>query len=302
MVVLVDIVPTYLSLARVEDEDSFDSPTVDSVFDDGRVDARLSAEGDSRFDIVVDLIALDVGLRLLLDKDPLLEILEDLVLDDDRLGVVVDLDPGHLVVGDFVLVEESGVAVFALDPDAVLHVLLDGIVVDLAITADVLAPEGGVGPDIDSMFVILLDDIMLDQGLGGDEFYTHCVVGEGAADHLGLVRDSNFDAWTFVILDYGFLELGLGVVADQGDADLLVVDEGAVDHPEGLLFAGEDMDPTQGVVMDIAMLHDDVTVGGQDSAVVVLSVPHDLDVVHDGLCAWAEDDSWEDDRLLLRDI
>ena len=54
---------------------------------------------------------------------------------------MVDFDAGHLVIGDFILVEETRVAVLAFDPYSILHIFLDRVVVDLTITANVLATE-----------------------------------------------------------------------------------------------------------------------------------------------------------------
>lgn len=162
VVVLIDFIPTYLSLSTINQEYPFNSPTINQIPGNRSINTTLTPVSNPRLDIIMDLIILNMRWCLLLDENSLLEVFENIILTDDGMSIMIDLYPSHLIKGDLVSIEDPWVTVLPLYSDPVFKVLRDFVGEDFSVASDVFTTKRTVRPDVDTMLVVLLNYVLFD--------------------------------------------------------------------------------------------------------------------------------------------
>ena len=199
---------------------------MDSIRNDRCVDTLLTAIGNVGFKVVIDFISLDMSRRFLLDQNPLLKISENFVANNGRVGVVIDLDPGKPIIGNPVITKDPWNTVASLGPNSIIEIALDLIIDDLTITPDVVSAEGGVRPDVNSLFVIFIDLVLLDNRFRADDLNPMLIVNDAAPRDQGSIGNPDLDPRSLIIVDRTILNPRLGVLPYKTNADFVVVDYG----------------------------------------------------------------------------
>ncbi len=135
------------------------------------------------------------------------------------------LDAGTAVVGDHCVLFDLSVVFFPRAEDAVVLVLLHFVELDEAVTS-----QHVLGDCHYSVFIVLLDFVQDDGGVGRDDFDGGLALCNLAALDLGLVAFVHTDARSFDLVDLAAQHRLLGAVALGVNANHAALSELVVSH------------------------------------------------------------------------
>ena len=233
----------------------------------------VTPEGDVGLDVLVYVVVLDEGVRLFYDKDALVLIVADLVVDDPCHRPSLYSDAGLLVVLDGCVVHDYRIVVVACDQDTVLEVISDLVYLDARL-ADVVV-EGRR----DHALPAVSDAVPVDERVCTNDVEADFEVLDQVQEELGLRADSDLDSDSFLIAtDDGvlFYENGLLVLflpfllvsphrADDFDVERQIAYEFVAANPAEGVLRIVDQQATADVVVDVALLDDQVRVARDDA-------------------------------------